>query len=237
MPQACISTGLPSLDAIIDDFCPGLPRGWLTIIVGETGSGKTSLCEVIALNAATQTTIGSLPPRVGFANIEGRSSSEALPYYVVDIPGMRRFAELLVRPTFDLLIVDGIQYLEPEGGAALEHILAPRARQIDAILSRVNNPHMAMVLTWQALRSQFRFRQEDISDSIPSIPASSAHRASLILQVGGRASVVRVAKNRFGESGGSAEFNSRWIEIPRKAPEPEFDRSKIPTRFEREDVI
>lgn len=64
MSQSCISTGLPSLDALLGDICPGIQRGGLTIIGGSSGSGKTTLCQKIASAARPVY-------RVGFADIDG----------------------------------------------------------------------------------------------------------------------------------------------------------------------
>jgi energy-coupling factor transporter ATP-binding protein EcfA2 len=236
MPQPCFSTGLPSLDDLIGEHCPGIPRGGLTIIVGNTGSGKSSLCRKIASNVATQHTIETAAFRVGFADIEGMPDHASRPYNILSLSNLSDLAQTLVRSRFELLIVDGVQYLEsdrphqdPIPFPELDH-----SRQLDSILTRVANPHLALVITWQEnLRSSVDRRSIEPTHSIP---AGLVHRANLILQVEG-SNLIRVAKNRFGVPGSFAEFGPRWRDVPKVTPEPEFDRSVIKTRFEREDVI
>lgn len=53
MPIAHIPTGLKSFDELIPD-CPGIPRGGLTVISGEAGTGKTEFLLQIARHALSQ---------------------------------------------------------------------------------------------------------------------------------------------------------------------------------------
>ena len=234
MPHPCFSTGLADLDSIIGEGCPGIPRGGLTVIVGETGAGKSSLCRVIAHNVATQHTQETAAFRVGLADIEGTPDA-ARQYNMIFLENMSQLAQILTRPTHDLVLIDGVEYLSGRVGSDPDlNPGAEQARQIDSILTRVDLHNLALVLTWQANRSSLGRAS---TDSSHRIPAGLAHRASLILQVEDFGKRVRVTKNRFGMYGGVAEFGPRWREIPRDLLEPEFDRSLIKTRFEREDVI
>lgn len=224
MPIPHYSTGLKTLDAILGEGCPGIPRhGGVILIVGGTGSGKTSLCEIIACAAVDQ------GARVGFANIERNMDPAYHPYDVLNLGSLEELSVAVLRPNHDLLIIDGFQYLDvqldPNDPVSLG--LATRARYLDALLSRTHGPTPTLVFTWQSSR--------DVQRLGPVNPAGITHRASLILHLENRGKLVTVAENRFGESGGVCEFGDRWTELP--PPEPEFDRSKIPTRFEREDVI
>jgi predicted ATP-dependent serine protease len=228
MPHPCFSTGLADLDAIIGEGCPGIPRGGLTVIVGETGAGKSSLCRVIAHNVATQHTQEEIAFRVGLADIETGPDPTATSYNILSLETMSQLAQILTRPTFDLMIIDGVEYLSGRVGSDPgSNPGTERARQIDSILTRVDLHNLALVLTWQDCRFPLLTHR---------IPALLAHRASLILRVEDHGKRVRVTKNRFGDHG-VAEFGPRWREIPRELLEPEFDRSLIKTRFEREDVI
>ena len=224
MPVPHYSTGLKTLDALIGDPCPGIPRSGLTIISGGTASGKSSLCQLIATHVVDQY------PRevVGLANIENRGDPAYHPYRVVRMRDMDDLSRAVLRSTYNLLIIDGVQYLElnrdPSNSAG--EPVAGRARYLGALFTRTQNSNTALVLTWQSGR---------VPGTNLSIPASMSHRASLILHLENRGRLVMVAKNRFGDSGGVCEFGDRWAE--KEPPEPEFDRSKIPTRFEREDVI
>jgi energy-coupling factor transporter ATP-binding protein EcfA2 len=221
MPIPHYSTGLKTLDALLGDFCPGIPRhGGVTLIVGGTGSGKSSLCELIAYAAADQ------GARVGFASIENRRDPANLPYNVLNPRGWEELAIAVFRSGYDLLIIDGFQYLDLQLGSndLVSSGIATRNRYLLTLLSGSYN-YPTLVFTWQSSR-----------DEVPEFntPSSITHRASLILSLENCGKLIRVVRNRFGESGGVCNFGERWTELP---PKPEFDRSKIPTRFEREDVI
>jgi predicted ATP-dependent serine protease len=169
--------------------------------------------------------------RVGFADVDGVADPTAYPYNRLSLENLSQLAQVLIRSTFDLVVVDGVEYLATDNYRGGNSPVAERARQIESIFTRVPMPNLALVFTWQVNRASL-----GLSFNY-SIPSALAHRASLILQVENKGQRVRVTKNRFGEPDGVAEFGPRWREILREPPEPEFDRSLIKTRFEREDVI
>lgn len=234
MPVPHYSTGLKTLDALIGDPCPGIPREGLTIIVGGTGSGKSSLCQIIATQVATHHVRGAsamgIPSfRVGLANIEEHVDPGYHPYDVLRLQSMDELAITVLRSTYDLLIIDGVQYLDMrlDPSDQVRQGIAASARYLEALFARTQASNTTLVFTWQSRRG--------ISSSDLSTPSGISYRASLIIQLEERGRLVRVVKNKFGDSGGVCEFGDRWTE--KEPPEPEFDRSKIPTRFEREDVI
>lgn len=53
MPFAHIPTGLKSFDELIPD-CPGIPRGCITVVSGEVGTGKTEFLLQTARHALRQ---------------------------------------------------------------------------------------------------------------------------------------------------------------------------------------
>jgi hypothetical protein len=221
MPVPHYSTGLPAIDALMGEECPGIPRGALTIISGTSMSGKTSLVRSIAHNVASHTS-----GRVLVVDSENRPDPSYHPYDLnQDILSLRELGELLISQTRDLIIVEGVQDM-----ASFDYEdIAIRARELSSIVNRVHRrvPDLALVITWN--------QRLNLSESIP---AGTGYPASLILHLDNRGRSVMVSKNRFGDSGVTRVFESGFLEEARlPIPEPEFDRSKIPTRFEREDVI
>jgi predicted ATP-dependent serine protease len=223
MPVPHYSTGFPAIDDLMGEECPGIPRGALTLIVGPQMSGKTALARAVAHNVATHTS-----GRVLLVDSENRRDPSYHPYDINnDVASLRELGELIISEPRDLIIVEGVQDMEASDTEAI----ASRARELSSIVSRVRrrNQDLALVVTWNQ------------RTTLPeSIPAGVGYPSSLIIRLDNRGRLVMVSKNRFGDSGVSRVFESGFLEearIPAPKPEPEFDRSKIPTRFEREDVI
>lgn len=221
MPVPHYSTGFPVIDALMGNECPGIPREALTIISGPSMSGKTSLVRSIAYNVATHTSARVLV-------VDGDSAPDPS-YHPYDLTYLSTFRELgatLVEQVYELIIIEGIQNMDLD---TLDEGIAIRAREITSLITRLRRrrPDLALVITWN--------QRQNLSESIP---AGMGYPASVILRLDNRGRMVTVSKNRFGESGVFRVFKSGFLEEACKPlPEPEFDRSKIPTRFEREDVI
>jgi hypothetical protein len=220
MPVPHYSTGLPVIDALIGKECPGIPRGALTVISGTPMSGKTSLVRSIAHNVATHTS-----GRVLVIDREHRWDPSYRPYDIQVVESLSGLGMVTSGQRRDLILIEGVQNMEAEDSDGIAY----RARQLSSIVDRIRrrDPNLALVITWNQILS------------LPeSIPAGVGYPASIILRLDNRGKSIRVSKNRFGDSGVTRVFNSGFLEetcLP--PPEPEFDRSKIPTRFEREDVI
>jgi hypothetical protein len=203
------------------DVCPGIPRGALTLITGTAMSGKTSFSRALAHNVATHTS-----GRVLLVDSETRSDPSYRPYDINnDVASLRELGELIISEPRDLIIVEGVQNMD----AIDTEGIAARARELTSVVGKVRrrSPDLALVITWN--------QRVELSESIP---AGVGYPASILIRLDDRGRSVTVSKNRFGDSGVTRVFESGFLaEYGKPLPEPEFDRSKIPTRFEREDVI
>jgi len=213
------STGFPAIDSLIGEDCPGIPRGSLTTVIGTPMSGKTSLIRSIADNVARHTSA-----RVLVVDIENGPDPSYHHYDInQDVTSLYELGELLLDQSYDLVLVEGIQNM-----VSVSEGMAARAQEMVRVISRVRRrrPDLAMVITWNR-----RTLPEDF-------PAGVGYYASLTIRLDDRGRSFTISKNRFGDSGVNRVFESGFLKEARfPLPEPEFDRSKIPTRFEREDVI
>lgn len=221
MPQPSVTTGFPALDQLLGENTDyfGIPRGVLTTITGQTGSGKSLLLRKIAEHAH------AAGFHVAYLDPELRRPAKHNSYDYISIDDIDSAREFLRTQTsrYDLIVIDHYNsFAIPDSGV---EVLAYRARTATNFFNR-NWGVTAAIAGWQSRRSIL----EPTVDGL-QLPVGVGYNSNLTLSITNEvaAHTINIIKNRWGASGVSCSvYLSQEVSKPKPVKEV-----YIPTRFER----
>jgi energy-coupling factor transporter ATP-binding protein EcfA2 len=221
MPQPSITTGFPALDQLLGENTDyfGIPRGGVTAITGQTGSGKSLLLRKIAENAH------AAGLHVAYLDPELRRPVKPTSYDYIstdDIESAREFLRVHTS-RYDLIVIDHYNsFIVPDSG---DGVLAYRARTATNFFHRAWGV-TAAIAGWQTRRSTL----EPVVDGL-QMPVGVGYNSNLTLSITNEvaAHTINITKNRWGASGvGCSVYLNQEVSKPKPVKEV-----YIPTRFER----
>lgn len=216
-----VSTGFPALDRMIagDGDCMGFPTGGLSLLVGATGSGKTTVLKKICERVHDRgLSVVWIEPNGG--SLHSYSSKYPVVANLNSVGDLAHLTSKLLHPgnqknRANLIVVDEVKQftVDPDGS------IATLARSLSAMFQG-DLGSTAVVLSVQ---SSGRSLSGTVREYDP--PVSLGHQSILTLGIAKKLENydLKLVKSIMSHAGVSCTIN----------PGDLIDRSKIPTRYER----
>jgi predicted ATP-dependent serine protease len=236
-------TGSKNLDKILQG---GFPGGCLSVIMGEMGTGRTTLGLAVAAAAARRNR------KTMYFDCEASVSSDRL--FTLGLNSNLSFntmnptsleeclAAALRSVTSDgcgLVVLDSPNLLTTDRrNVSIAGMFTNWVPKVGKALAE--RPGVALLMTWQLIKQATRAEMKTANFGTPTAIAHGS-AVSLRLEPHEDGIEATVTKDRFGLVGENPscilKFTDKWmIKDLRMGHEP-INRKKIPTRFDREDPV
>jgi predicted ATP-dependent serine protease len=242
MPVTSFGTGSKNLDKILQG---GFPGGVLSVVMGETGTGRTTLALAVSAVAARRDL------KTMYFDCEGSISADRLGtlglgadhFNSVNPTTLEQcLAAALRAVTSDgcgLVILDSPNMLPTDRrNVSIAGMFTNWVPKIGTALAA--RPQVALLMTWQLRRVGTR---EEMKSANFGTPTALAHGSAVSLRLEPHEDGVEatVTKDRFGLVGENPscilKFTDKWMIKDLRMGHVPINRKKIPTRFDREDPL